>query len=85
VSSRLVLGRHSGRHAVQSRCETLGFTLTQEEVGDVYRAVISLGEHRKAIGDGDLRRIVDRVRTPAAAAAAASPAHVETVGYGHGV
>ena len=27
VSSRLVLGRHSGRHAVQSRCETLGFTL----------------------------------------------------------
>ena len=28
VSSRLVLGRHSGRHAVQSRCETLGFTLT---------------------------------------------------------
>jgi 2-isopropylmalate synthase len=85
VSSRLVLGRHSGRHAVQSRCETLGFTLTHEEVGDVYRAVISLGEHRKAIGDGDLRRIVDRVRTPAAAAAAASTAQVETVGYGHGV
>ena len=85
VSSRLVLGRHSGRHAVQSRCETLGFTLTHEEVGDVYHAVISLGEHRKAIGDGDLRRIVDRVRTPAAAAAAASTAHVETVGYGHGV
>jgi 2-isopropylmalate synthase len=85
VSSRLVLGRHSGRHAVQSRCETLGFTLTQVEVGEVYRAVISLGEHRKAIGDGDLRRIVDRVRTPAAAAAAASTAHVETVGYGHGV
>ena len=85
VSSRLVLGRHSGRHAVQSRCETLGFTLTHEEIGEVYRAVISLGEHRKAIGDGDLRRIVDRVRTPAAAAAAASTAHVETVGYGHGV
>ncbi len=85
VSSRLVLGRHSGRHAVQSRCETLGFTLSQAEVGEVYRAVISLGEHRKAIGDGDLRRIVDRVRTPAAAAAAASTAHVETVGYGHGV
>ncbi len=85
VSSRLVLGRHSGRHAVQSRCETLGFTLTQAEVGEVYRAVISLGEHRKSIGDGDLRRIVDRVRTPASASAAASTAHVETVGYGHGV
>ncbi len=85
VSSRLVLGRHSGRHAVQSRCETLGFTLTQAEVAEVYRAVISLGEHRKAIGDGDLRRIVARVRTPAASSAAASTAPVETVGYGHGV
>ncbi len=85
VSSRLVLGRHSGRHAVQSRCLSLGFMLNHTEVDQVYRAVISLGEHRKAIGDGDLRRIVDRVRTPDAAAAAASTAHVETVGYGHGV
>ena len=85
VASRLVLGRHSGRHAVQSRCESLGFTLTHPEVDQVYRAVISLGEHRKAIGDGDLRRIVERVRTPASAAAASSTSHVETVGYGHGV
>jgi 2-isopropylmalate synthase len=85
VSSRLVLGRHSGRHAVQSRCEMLGFTLSHAEVGEVYRAVISLGEHRKAIGDGDLRRIVERVRTPASAAAASSTSQVETVGYGHGV
>jgi 2-isopropylmalate synthase len=85
VSSRLVLGRHSGRHAVQSRCETLGFTLTHGEVDQVYRAVISLGEHRKAIGDGDLRRIVDRVRTPSSAGATTSTAHVEAVGYGHGV
>jgi len=85
VSSRLVLGRHSGRHAVQSRCETLGFTLTQAEIGEVYRAVISLGEHRKAIGDGDLRRIIERVRTPASAGAGTSSAHVEAVGYGHGV
>jgi 2-isopropylmalate synthase len=85
ISSRLVLGRHSGRHAVQSRCETLGFTLNATEVDEVYRAVISLGEHRKAVGDGDLRRIVDRVRTPAAATAAAAAAQVEAVGYGHGV
>ena len=85
VLSRLVLGRHSGRHAVQARCETLGFTLTHGEIDQVYHAVISLGEHRKAIGDGDLRRIVDHVRTPSSSAATASSAHVEAVGYGHGV
>ena len=28
-------------------------------------AVITMGEHRKSIGDGDLRRIVERVRTAA--------------------
>ena len=85
VSSRLVLGRHSGRHAVQSRCEALGFTLAGTEIDTVYRAVITLGEHRKAIADNDLRRIIDQVRTPAAASAASQSHHVETVGYGHGV
>src|SRR4051794_1271182 len=85
VSSRLVLGRHSGRHAVQSRCEALGLALSPGEIDQVYRAVISLGEHRKSIGDGDLHRIIDRVRTPASAAAALNTAPVETIGYGHGV
>ena len=85
VASRLVLGRHSGRHAVQSRCETLGLTLTHGEVDLVYRAVISLGEHRKAIGDGDLRRIVERVRTPSSSNPGTSTTHAEAVGYGHGV
>ena len=85
VASRLVLGRHSGRHAVQSRCEALGFSLSAGEIDQVYHAVIALGEHRKTIADGDLRRIVDRVRTPGSAAAAQAPPQIEAVGYGHGV
>ena len=60
---QLVLGRHSGRHAVQRRCELLGLTLSADELARVYHGVITMGEHRKSIGDGDLRRIVDRVRT----------------------
>ena len=74
-------------HAVQSRCVALGFTLSISEIDQVYHAVISLGEHRKAIADGDLRRIVERVRTPSAhAGGAPNPVgHVEAVGYGHGV
>jgi hypothetical protein len=47
--------------------------------------VITLGENRKAIGDGDLRRIVERVRTPASAAVPVPPHQMEAVGYGHGV
>ena len=59
---QLVLGRHSGRHAVQRRCEAIGYNLSAEEVSKVYEAVITTGEHRKAIADNDLRRMVERVR-----------------------
>jgi 2-isopropylmalate synthase len=62
-TEQLVLGRHSGRHAVQRRCEQLGLALTAEELAQVYHAVITMGEHRKAIADNDLRRMVERVRT----------------------
>ncbi len=86
AASRLVLGRHSGRHAVQCRCDALGFRLSAGDLDLVYRAVIALGEHRKVIGDNDLRRIVDRIQSPQASAALPSTApHVEAVGYGHGV
>ena len=67
--ARLVLGRHSGRHAIQQRSEAIGLTITAAELEQVYLAVVSLGEHRKAIGDGDLRRIIERVRTSAPDAA----------------
>ena len=62
TAEQLVLGRHSGRHAVQRRTEQLGLTLTPEELAQVYHAVITMGEHRKSIGDNDLRRMVERVR-----------------------
>jgi len=87
---QLVLGRHSGRHAVQRRCEALGLGVTPEELEHVYRAVISFGAHRKMVGDGDLRRIVERLRSGGAdgntpPADAHSGHHVEQFGYGHGV
>jgi 2-isopropylmalate synthase len=62
TAEQLVLGRHSGRHAVQRRAEQLGLVLTSEELAQVYQAVITMGEHRKAIGDNDLKRMVERVR-----------------------
>jgi 2-isopropylmalate synthase len=84
TAEQLVLGRHSGRHAVARRCEMLGLSLTGDELGLVYHAVITMGEHRKSIGDNDLKRIVERIRT-GSGAAPASPSHPEAVGYGHGV
>jgi 2-isopropylmalate synthase len=82
---RLVLGKHSGRHAVQTRCEALGLELTAAEREELYRAVIQLGERRKAVGDGELRRIVAKLRTIDSEAATAPTLHADAIGYGHGV
>ena len=62
-ADQLVLGRHSGRHAVARRAEQIGLSLNPDELAQVYHAVVTMGEHRKSVGDNDIRRIVERVRS----------------------
>ena len=54
----LVLGRHSGRHAVARRCEQLGLTLSRHELDRVYRAMVERAGRQKHIHDDDLVEIV---------------------------
>ena len=54
----LVLGKHSGRHAVQKRCADLGFALEGEALIDVYRALMTIADDRKTISDDDIREAV---------------------------
>jgi 2-isopropylmalate synthase len=91
VTATLVLGKHSGRHAVQRRCEQIGYTLDRQALDTVYRAVISHADREKVVGDADLAAIVrlalgvaDRkqVAVPAPQDFTSTPAEV---GYGHGV
>jgi len=80
----LVLGKHSGRHAVQKRCEELGCALSRFEIDRVYRRLMALADAQKHVTDADLRRIVGEARAEALAAQSS----VETLaahGYGHGV
>jgi 2-isopropylmalate synthase len=87
----LVLGKHSGRHAVARRCEQLGVTLERHELDRVYRAVIALADREKVVSDNDLSAIVQRVRENAAPPPNVAPpssdfAHTPAeTGYGHGV
>ena len=62
VASTLVLGKHSGRHAVKRRCEQLGLELTRFELDRVYRAIIELADQQKHIDDADVTAVVTRVR-----------------------
>jgi len=52
--SRLVLGKHSGRHAFRVRMEELGFSLTDEEIVDAFRRFKELADLKKTITDADL-------------------------------
>ena len=67
----LVLGKHSGRHAVQRRCEQLGVTLDRYELDRVYREVIALADREKIVSDRDLTILLGRLRGVAAAPQAA--------------
>ncbi|MEE2635989.1 MAG: 2-isopropylmalate synthase [Acidobacteriota bacterium] len=70
AQSTLVLGKHSGRHAVKQRCEQLGFELGRLELDRVYRAMVDLADQQKTVEDGDLATIVDQVRREQSAGAA---------------
>src|SRR5690606_297537 len=58
----LVLGKHSGRHAVAQKCEALGFTLQKRELDQVYRQMIALADTQKTVTDDDLAQIATAVR-----------------------
>ena len=62
----LVLGKHSGRHAVQRRCELIGITLERRELDAVYRAVIEHADREKIVTDADLATIAGRLSANAA-------------------
>ncbi len=87
----LVLGKHSGRHAVQRRCEQIGVTLDGLELDQVYRAVITLADREKTVTDRDLTHIVAELRgsqSPRPVSSLAAPDFRNTpaeLGYGHGV
>lgn len=55
---KLVLGKHSGRHALKQRCETLGFTLTREELDVVYVRFTALADRKKGLLDEEIAGLV---------------------------
>ena len=54
----LVLGKHSGRNAVKTKLESLGYNLDENHVNMVFEAVKSLADKKKAVHDEDLVALV---------------------------
>lgn len=53
-SSKLVLGKHSGRHAFIKRLKELGYTLGQQEAEKVFAKFKALADKKKCVFDDDI-------------------------------
>lgn len=56
--NKLVLGKHSGRHAFEERLKTLGYHLSKEELNQVFQEFKVLADKKKVIYDKDLEVLV---------------------------
>ncbi|MDZ4159288.1 MAG: 2-isopropylmalate synthase [Anaerolineaceae bacterium] len=57
TQSRLVLGKHSGRHAFKNHLKDLGYALTESEVGTLFERFKLLADKKKTIADADLHAL----------------------------
>jgi 2-isopropylmalate synthase len=57
--SRMVLGRHTGRHGFVERCRQLGFKLAKQEVEHAYQRFIEIADKKKEVFDEDLAAIIN--------------------------
>ena len=56
--NKMVLGKHSGRHAFDDRLAELGYSLTKEELDETFARFKILADKKKVVSDGDLEALV---------------------------
>jgi 2-isopropylmalate synthase len=57
--SKLVLGKHSGRHAFRNRVTELGFAVDEELVGRAFEAFKALADKKKSVYDEDIEALIE--------------------------
>jgi len=72
--SRLVLGKHSGRHALGLRCEQLGYHFERRELDEIYRRFVVMADQIKHVQDHHLLELIQETQ---GSARRIPPAHVE--------
>jgi 2-isopropylmalate synthase len=60
--STLVLGKHSGRHALAVRCERLGYQFDRRELDEIYRSFVTLADRIKQVQDQHLLELISAAK-----------------------
>ncbi|MCS7204817.1 MAG: 2-isopropylmalate synthase [Leptospiraceae bacterium] len=58
-SNRIVLGRHSGRHALKDKLTRLGYTFDEKQFEEIFQKFTELADKKKEVYDEDILAIVD--------------------------
>ncbi len=66
--SQIVLGKHSGSHALANRLEKLGFKLSKERIAVIFRQFKQLADKKKEVFDEDLIALAEEETKPKAKA-----------------
>jgi len=61
-STRFVLGKHSGRHALGLRCEKLGFRLDRHQLDHIYRHFLALADSAKTVEDSQIVELITKMQ-----------------------
>lgn len=59
TKNKLVLGKHSGRHAIEERLHEMGYTFTDAELSVYYEKIKELSDKKKYVSNSDLETIVN--------------------------
>jgi 2-isopropylmalate synthase len=54
----LVLGKHSGRHALRVKTEALGYELSEEELSTLFARFKELADKKKSVEEGDIHALL---------------------------
>jgi 2-isopropylmalate synthase len=57
-ASKLVMGKHSGRHAFKQRTEALGYKLTDEQIDQAFAKFKDLADKKKEVFDADIEALI---------------------------
>ncbi len=61
--NKMVLGKHSGRHAFESRLQELGFHLEATRVNELFAKFKDLADRKKTVSDADLEALAHGIQT----------------------
>lgn len=58
--NKMVLGKHSGRHAFEERINSLGYSLSEEDINSTFKQFKELADKKKTVSDRDIEALLEQ-------------------------